>query len=204
MASKKNIPEINASSQADIAFTVLIFFLVVSTMDVDTGLMRTLPPMPDDKVKNLEDMKVKERNILKVRVNRANQIFVGLGSKKPEVMELEVLKDEAKKFVLNVSNDENLPEKKPTDIAMPDGSTWVYPVSSGIISLLCDADANYERYMEVQNELTRAFNEIRNEVSMNKFGKDFADLTKSESDAITKAVPMKISEAEEPKNTGKK
>ena len=76
MASKKNIPEINASSQADIAFTVLIFFLVVSTMDVDTGLMRTLPPMPDDKVQNKEDIKIKERNILKVLVSKKGQIMV--------------------------------------------------------------------------------------------------------------------------------
>ena len=68
MAKNKNIPEINASSQADIAFTVLIFFLVVSTMDIDTGLVRMLPPMADPKVKQ-EDIKVKERNLLLVFVS---------------------------------------------------------------------------------------------------------------------------------------
>ena len=98
MASKKNIPEINASSQADIAFTVLIFFLVVSTMDVDTGLMRTLPPMPDDKVENKEDIKIKERNILKVLVSRSGNIMVGLGDEQYKEIALNELKDKAKDF----------------------------------------------------------------------------------------------------------
>ena len=74
MASKKNIPEINASSQADIAFTVLIFFLVVSTMDIDTGIVRVLPPMADPKVKQ-EDIKVKERNLLLVFVAGSGNIM---------------------------------------------------------------------------------------------------------------------------------
>ena len=82
MAKKKNIPEINASSQADIAFTVLIFFLVVSTMDVDTGIVRVLPPMPDPNVKQ-EDIKVKERNLFLVYVSGSGQIMAG-----GQVMEL--------------------------------------------------------------------------------------------------------------------
>ena len=202
MASKKNIPEINASSQADIAFTVLIFFLVVSTMDVDTGLMRTLPPMPDDKVENKEDIKIKERNILKVLVSRSGNIMVGLGDEQYKEIALTELKDKAKDFVLNVKNDEKLPEKKDTDFTLPDGKTWTYPVSSGVISLQCEKSTQYEPYLQVQNELTIAFNEIRDEVSMNKFNKEFKDLSAAESEVITKAIPMKISEAE-PRKMGK-
>jgi biopolymer transport protein ExbD len=196
MASKKNIPEINASSQADIAFTVLIFFLVVSTMDVDTGLMRTLPPMPDDKVKNLEDMKVKERNILKVLVNRSGDIMVGLGDERMAQIQLTELKDRAKIFVLNRENSVKLPEKKDTDFKLPSGKTWTYPVSSGVISLQCEKSTEYEPYLQVQNELTIAFNEIRNEVSMKVFNKLFEELDPSESEVITKAIPIKVSEAE--------
>lgn len=203
MASKKNIPEINASSQADIAFTVLIFFLVVSTMDVDTGLMRTLPPMPDDKVENKEDIKIKERNILKVLVSRSGNIMVGLGDEQYKEIALTELKDKAKDFVLNVKNDEKLPEKKDTDFTLPDGKTWTYPVSSGVISLQCEKSTQYEPYLQVQNELTIAFNEIRDEVSMNKFNKEFKDLSAAESEVITKAIPMKISEAE-PREDNKK
>ena len=190
MAKNKNIPEINASSQADIAFTVLIFFLVVSTMDIDTGLVRMLPPMADPKVKQ-EDIKVKERNLLLVFVSGSGNIMAG-----GKVIQLSALKDKAKEFILNPANDKNLPEKKDTKIDMPDGSKWVYPVSEGVISLQNTRDTSYQVYIQVQNELTRAFNEVRDEVAMVKFGKIFNDLSEEERKVITKASPMKISEAE--------
>ena len=190
MAKNKNIPEINASSQADIAFTVLIFFLVVSTLDVDTGIVRVLPPMADPNVKQ-EDIKVKERNLLLVFVSGSGNIMAG-----GKVISLNALKDKAKEFILNPLEDKDLPEKKPTVIDMPDGSKWTYPVSEGVISLQNTRDTSYEVYIQVQNELTRAFNEVRDEVSMAKFGKKFADLGDAESKVITKAIPMKISEAE--------
>ena len=195
MAGKKNIPEINASSQADIAFTVLIFFLVVSTMDIDTGIVRVLPPMADPNVKQ-EDIKVKERNLLLVFVSGSGNIMAG-----GKVISLNALKDKAKEFILNPLDDKNLPEKKDTAIEMPDGSKWTYPVSEGVISLQNTRDTSYQVYIQVQNELTRAFNEVRDEVSMAKFGKKFADLGDAESKVITKAIPMKISEAEPRKMT---
>ena len=190
MASKKNIPEINASSQADIAFTVLIFFLVVSTMDIDTGIVRMLPPMADPNVKQ-EDIKVKERNLLLVFVAGSGNIMAG-----GKVISLDALKEKAKEFILNPLDDKDLPEKKPTVLDMPDGSKWTYPVSEGVISLQNTRDTSYQVYIQVQNELTRAFNEVRDEVAMAKFGKKFADLDEAERKVITKAIPMKISEAE--------
>lgn len=190
MAKNKKIPEINASSQADIAFTVLIFFLVVSTMDVDTGIVRMLPPMADPNVKQ-EDIKVKERNLLLVFVSGSGNIMAG-----GKVISLNALKDKAKEFILNPFDDKDLPEKKPTEIEMPDGSKWTYPVSEGVISLQNTRDTSYQVYIQVQNELTRAFNEVRDEVAMSKFGKEFADLDDAERKVITKAIPMKISEAE--------
>ena len=190
MAKNKKAPEINASSQADIAFTVLIFFLVVSTMDIDTGIVRMLPPWVDPKVKQ-EDVKVKERNLLLVFVSGSGNIMAG-----GKVISLNALKDKAKEFILNPLEDKDLPEKKPTDIEMPDGSKWTYPVSEGVISLQNTRDTSYEVYIQVQNELTRAFNEVRDEVAMGKFGKKFADLDEAERKVITKAIPMKISEAE--------
>ena len=190
MAKSKKIPEINASSQADIAFTVLIFFLVVSTMDIDTGIVRMLPPMADPNVKQ-EDIKVKERNLLLVFVSGSGNIMAG-----GKVISLNALKDKAKEFILNPLDDKDLPEKKPTEIEMPDGSKWTYPVSEGVISLQNTRDTSYQVYIQVQNELTRAFNEVRDEVAMSKFGKKFADLDEAERKVITKAIPMKISEAE--------
>lgn len=190
MARKKNIPEINASSQADIAFTVLIFFLVVSTMDVDTGLVRVLPPMADPNMKQ-EDIKVKERNLLLVFVSGSGNLMAG-----GKVVTIEALRDRAKEFILNPTNAGNLPEKKNTVIDMPDGSKWTYPVSEGVISLQNTRDTSYERYIEVQNALTRAYNEVRDDLAMSKFGKKLNDLSEEEQKVITKAIPMKISEAE--------
>jgi biopolymer transport protein ExbD len=190
MGKNKKAPEINASSQADIAFTVLIFFLVVSTMDIDTGLVRMLPPWVDPKVKQ-EDVKVKERNLLLVFVAGSGNIMAG-----GKVISLNALKDKAKEFILNPLDDKDLPEKKPTVLDMPDGSKWTYPVSEGVISLQNTRDTSYEVYIQVQNELTRAFNEVRDEVAMAKFGSKFADLSEEERKVITKAIPMKISEAE--------
>ena len=101
-------------------------------------------------------------------------------------------------LILGIEQIESFPPplKKDEEIEMPDGSKWAYPVSEGVISLQNTRDTAYDRYIEVQNELTRAFNEVRDEVSMSKFGKKFADLGDAESKVITKAIPMKISEAE--------
>ena len=117
-------------------------------------------------------------------------------------MDIYGLKDKAKEFILNVNDEENLPEKEEIEIEMPDGSKWNYEVSKGVVSLQTTRDTNYETYIQVQNELTRAFNEVRNEVSMAKFKKEFNDLNEEEKRVITKAVPMAISEAEP--RTGRK
>lgn len=187
---KRKIQEINAGSMADIAFLLLIFFLVATTMNVDTGLVRVLPPMPDPNVKQ-EDIKVKERNLFPVLVAGNGTIMA-----KGEQIDIRRLKDKAKEFVLNPLDDENLPEKEVKELELPDGSMWAYPISQGVISLQTTRDTNYQVYIMVQNELTRAFNEIRDEVAMRKFGAKFADLTEDQRNVVTKAVPLKISEAE--------
>lgn len=186
----RKTPEVRADSQADIAFLLLIFFLVATTMNSDKGLSRVLPPLPPEDVK-VEDAKVKERNVLLVFVNAAGQLMAG-----DESMDIRGLKDKAKEFILNPMDDENLPEKKDTEIDLGDGTKWTYPVSEGVISLQTTRDTSYEVYIMVQNELSRAFNEVRDQVAMQKFGSVFADLNEDQRSAITKAVPQKISEAE--------
>lgn len=190
MAGKRKTPEVRADSQADIAFLLLIFFLVATTMNTDKGLLRTLPPMPPEDVK-VEDQKIKDRNVMLVFVNAQGNIMAG-----DTEMDIYGLKDKTKEFILNINDDENLPEKAATEIEMPDGTKWTYEVSKGVVSLQTTRDTNYETYIQVQNELTRAFNEVRNEVSMAKFKKEFAELSEEEKGVIIDAVPLKISEAE--------
>lgn len=180
----RKTPEINASSMADVAFLLLIFFLVATTMDIDSGLNRVLPPWSE---KQSEAPDIKERNLMLVHVNKYDQIAV-----QGELVQVVQLKDRAKEWVLNRENDKNLPEKKDENIEL----IGKYAVSQGVISLQNDRGTSYEMYIKVQNELTRAFNEIRDELSKAHFGRNFADLEKEQQDAVAKAVPMKISEAE--------
>ena len=200
MADKRKVPEVNSSSQADIAFSLLIFFLVATTMNTDTGLARMLPPMPPENQQQ-EDIKVKERNLFLVLISGNGAIMAGTPTDQ-QIIDLRQLTEKAKEFILNPYNEESLPEKKDESIDRPDGSKWTYPVSQGVISLQTTRDTGYQAYIQVQNELARAFNEIRDDLAEEKFGSKFADLTEQQRTAITKAVPLKISEAE-PRNIKK-
>lgn len=191
---KRKVQEINAGSMADIAFLLLIFFLVATTMNTDTCLARMLPPIPPEDQKQ-EEIKVKERNLFLVLINGSGQIMAGQPGKQ-EFIELRQLKEKTKEFILNPLSTEDLPEKEEKEFDLPDGSKWVYPVSMGVVSLQTTRDTGYQPYIMVQNELARAFNEIRDEVAMRKFGDKFDSLTPEQRDIITKAVPLKISEAE--------
>jgi biopolymer transport protein ExbD len=189
----RKTPEINAGSMADIAFLLLIFFLVTTTMNVDTGLARMLPPMPEKDQKK-DDVDVKKRNIFTVLINKSDKLLV-----KGEPMDVSMLKDKAKEFIMNPNNDENLPEVEVKDIPL----IGPYRVSKGVISLQNDRGTTYKMYMKVQNELVAAYNELRNGLSQERFGKKYDDLTKEQQDAVQDAIPQRISEAE-PKNVGGK
>lgn len=193
----RKTPEVRADSQADIAFLLLIFFLVATTMNTDTGIARMLPPMPPEDQQQ-EEIKVKERNLFLVFINGRGDIMAGVSGKQEPIV-LSQLKDRAKEFVVNPMDDPNLPERINKEIELADGSKWVYPVSEGVISLQTTRDTNYQSYIMVQNELTRAFNEVRDEVALRKFGSKYSELTEDERNAVAKAVPLKISEAE-PRN----
>ncbi|MFI3267514.1 MAG: biopolymer transporter ExbD [Rikenellaceae bacterium] len=187
MANRK-IPEINAGSTADIAFLLLIFYLVSTTMNVDSGLQRMLPQMADEN--NQEENLSKERNTMLVFIDANDNLMVQM-----QRIQVTELKDKAMEFILNPSNREDLPETQVVEIDL----IGDFPVSKGVISVQNDRSTSYEMYIKVQNELVRAFNEARDDLSSSKFGKMFADLTDDERTAITKAIPLRISEAE-PRN----
>lgn len=192
MASKKT-PEINGSSMADISFMVLIFFLMVTTMDQEKGLSRRLPPMPAEDQK-VEDQKVNRRNIIIVRINMNDRIFAG-----NEAIDISQLKDKIVEFLTNPTDDPNLPEKEVKDIE----GFGQYPVSKGVISLQNDRGTTYSKYIEVQNELVRAVNEIRDSFAMQNFGKKYVNLSEEQQQICRDCIPQNISEAE-PKDVTKK
>lgn len=192
MGSKKT-PAINSSSTADIAFLLLCYFLMTTTMGSQTGLSRRLPPMPD-KDQKVEDQKVNRRNIIQVKINSADRILAG-----SEPIDISLLKDKVKDFLSNPTNNPNMPEKEAVDI---EGYKTVM-VSKGVISLQNDRGTSYNAYIAVQNELVKAVNELRDEYSMREFGKKFNALDETQQGYVKKAVPQNISEAE-PKDVGKR
>ena len=170
MANKKT-PEINSSSTADIAFLLLCYFLMTTTMNQDSGLQRRLPPMPAEDQK-VEDQKVNRRNIIVVKINSADRLFAG-----HEAMDVSQSNDKIKEFPTNPADDPNLPEKKVKEIE----GFGAYPVSEGVISLQNDRGTSYQAYIAVQNELVKAINEIRDDFSRANYGKPYASLTEEQS-----------------------
>ncbi len=188
----KKTPEINSSSTADIAFLLLSYFLMTTTMNQDSGLQRRLPPIPDEN-QEVEDQKVNRRNIIIVRINSADRLFAG-----NEPMDVSFLKDKVKEFLLNPNNDPNLPERSPKEIE----GFGSYPVSKGVISLQNDRGTSYKAYIEVQNELVKAVNELRDEFAKAHFGRAYLSLSEDQQRIAREAIPQNISEAE-PKDVSK-
>lgn len=137
---KRSTPGLNTSSTADIAFLLLCYFLMTSTMGSHTGLSRRLPPMPDENQK-AQEQKVNRRNIILVRINSQDALFAGT-----EPIDVSQLKDKIKIFLTNPTNLPNLPEKKMEDIK---GLGEKRLVSQGVISLQNDRGTSYQAYIVV-------------------------------------------------------
>ncbi len=175
------------------AFILLCFFLMTTTMDQDKGLQRRLPPMPDPNQK-AQDQKVNRRNIIVVKINSADRLLAG-----NEPMDVSQLKDKIKEFLVNPNNDPNLPEREEKDIE----GFGKYMVSKGVISLQNDRGTSYQAYMAVQNELVKAVNELRDEFAMANFAKLYIKCNEDEQKIVREAIPQNISVAE-PKDVSKK
>jgi biopolymer transport protein ExbD len=181
---KRGTPEVNASSMADIAFLLLIFFLVTTTIASDKGLTLRLPPKrPPDA---MDEVKLKDRNVFNVLVNSNNQLLV-----EEELMDIKRLKEEAKKFIMNNGRDERSSES-------PD---------KAVISLKHDRGTKYEVYINVMDELKKAYNELRAEymgITVAEYLEMENDEKKSKDPKLEEAkqkIPYQLSEAE-PTNVG--
>ncbi|WP_435261554.1 ExbD/TolR family protein [Tenacibaculum sp. nBUS_03] len=182
MARREN-PEINAGSMADIAFLLLIFFLVTTTMDVDSGVSKKLAERQPE---NIDKPLVKEKNIFQVSINRNNDLFV-----EGEIMELKDLKVAAMKFIDNGGGIGNPPpgeeQGKACDYCKGerDETSSDHP-NKAIISVESDRATEYGTYVSVQNELLRAYTDLRNRLCQERYGMSFTELEKAFKDSARK------------------
>ncbi len=198
--ARRSSPEVNAGSMADIAFLLLIFFLVTTTIETDSGISRKLPPMQEDEV---EPPIIKQKNIFSVIVNRNNELLV-----EDEPMEIGALRDAAIEFLDNGGG--TGPEA--CDYCQGAGS----PNSSdnptkAVIMLVNDRATEYGTYITVQNELVAAYNVLRDRTAQRLYNRPFTqmeadydnvnysgdkELLKERIEEIRNMWPQKLSEAE--------
>jgi biopolymer transport protein ExbD len=207
MARREN-PEINAGSMADIAFLLLIFFLVTTTMNVDSGVSKKLSEKPpEDYVPPI----IKEKNIFEVNINRKNDLLV-----EGERMDINDLKTAAMAFIDNGGGDGTIVDGVPTGpctycLGEKSISSSDHP-NKAIISVQSDRGTEYGTYLKVQNELIRAYSDLRNRLSKERYGIPFPELEESYKDDrnnlelkkkvedIKKSYPEIISDAEPTSN----
>ncbi len=168
--------EVNAGSMADIAFLLLIFFLVTTTIASDKGISVLLPP----KKENQDEVKINQRNIFNIQINSKDMLLV-----EEEPAELENLKEKVQKFVMNNGKDEKSSESP----------------EKAVVSLKTDRGTSYERYIAVVDELKIAYNELRAQylgISLEEYNaldpKD--EEQKDMLDRSRKAIPYQVSDAE--------
>ncbi|MBL4652230.1 MAG: biopolymer transporter ExbD [Flavobacteriales bacterium] len=222
--------EINAGSMADIAFLLLVFFLVTTTMDSSWGIQRKIPPLPEP---NQERVDIKQRNVFVVLANANDQLLV-----EGELLVIDQIREKAKEFIVNPARKENLPEWEDVSVSIAKErityftgkgniekvAVWQkrlnaaelvgdFTITKQVISLQNDRGTSYKLYIQVQNELAAAYRELRDDLCMQEFRMTFSELEqlaknnredpslKKKLKAIKTVYPQKISEAE-PKNLG--
>jgi biopolymer transport protein ExbD len=157
---------------ADIAFLLLIFFLVTTTIVEDKGILVRLPPWSDEEP---DIAKLRKRNVYSVLVNASNELLV-----RGEPMRIQNLREKTKEFISNPGNREDLAESP----------------KKAIISLKNDRGTNYRTYLEVYNELQAAYNELWNTEALKRYGIEYERLPAANRKAIRQDIPLIISEAE--------
>jgi biopolymer transport protein ExbD len=187
MARREN-SEINAGSMADIAFLLLIFFLVTTTMDIDSGIARKLP----EKSEETPEVTIKEKNVLDIVVNRNNQILVE-GDQYVQVTDIRRI---AMDFIDNGGGESAAKDGqpgKPCDYCKgaKDPASSDHP-SKAIISLQSDRGTTYGMYVSIQNEIEAAYNELRNIYALEKYKRSYNDLLKDYKDNPSESLKDKI------------
>lgn len=163
--SRRTVPELNTTSTADISFILLVFFLVISSMDVDKGLSRRLPPV--DSRQQTEAADVSKSNVLELKLT-AGSVLEADG--KP--LSIDLLRRRVERFV-----------------------SAAQTPAQRIITLEVDRSAGYDAYFNIQNEITAAYRELRDRYARRKYSRPYEACTPDERDAVRDFYPQHLTES---------
>lgn len=180
------VPELNTTSTADISFMLLTFFLVTTSMDSDNGMSRQLPPIPQQKEQAVQE--VKRRNVLIIGIGADNDITC---NGKP--VEMDALRGCVAEFVDNADNLASLPEKLLRDIPL---LGYCSVTANHQIFIQSDRAATYDAYMGVQNAIMEGYNDLRDRLSIKRFGHPYSQCTDEQQKAVEEYYPFHLSEGE--------
>jgi len=169
--SRRASPAINAGSTADIAFLMLIFFLVTTEILEDQGILVRLPIWESHSI----EQEIASRNVLTVKINAANQLLV-----EGEITNTSALREATKRFIINPGN----------SILLASSPT------KAVVSIQNDRGTEYTTYLAVYNELVGAYNELWEELAQANFGQPYEELSKAQRKSIRAEIPMVVSEAD--------
>ena len=176
---------INAASVADISFMLLILFLMVTSMDVDKGLSRQLPP-PDPTQEERDEARVSERNLMKVSITADNRLLID-----EKDASLNDIRQRVMAFVENGDERADMPEKHEVDIPLL-GMCRV--TDRHLIQIEADRGSSYDTYFTVQNEIVAAYNTLRTRLAQKRFGRSYAQCTEAQKEALRAYYRQRVSE----------
>ncbi len=179
---RRRVPGINTASIADISFTLLILFLVVTSMDDDNGMSRMLPPLANEQ----KPASVTQRNVLRIVVSPTNVITINDDS-----LTIADVRNRVVEFVDNPHDDPNLPEKVQRDI-YPLGKCMV--TENHVVQIEADRNSDYNTYFSIQHEIVAAYAQLRDSLALQRFQKHYAQCSEEQRMAIRKYYPQKVSE----------
>ena len=179
----RKVPGLNTASIADISFTLLILFLVVTSMDEDKGLTRHLPPV-NNEVQTPTEML--DRNVMRMEIAADNHLTIN-----GEPADISQVRSQVMRFVDNPDNSPLLPEKHLIEIyglgrcAVTDGH---------VIQIVADRDASYDTYFQVQNEIVAAYIQLRDRLARSRFHQSYATCSEEQRMALREYYPQRVAE----------
>lgn len=162
--NRRTVPLLNTTSSADISFILLVFFLVMTSMDVDKGLQRQLPPA--DNKPQQETTDVSKNNLMELQLTAESRLMID-----GKLTDIRQLRRRVADFV-------SRKDKR----------------QSHVIAISVDRSASYDAYFNVQNEIVAAYNDLRNRYAMNIYGKSYAHCTAEQREKVREYYPQRIAE----------